>query len=57
MDSAVRGAAVGDGAPRGKTPNVGQVVDDPPADVVTRALVFGTRIPQTDDELHGKRIA
>jgi hypothetical protein len=50
---AVRGAGVRCRAPRGKTPNVGQVVNDPPADVVTRGLVFGTRVAEADDELHG----
>ena len=54
---AIRGARVRHRAPRGQTPNVGQVVNDPPADVVTRSLVFGTRIAETDDELHGSRLA
>jgi hypothetical protein len=57
LDRPVRGARLGDGAPRGETPNVGQVVDHPPADVVTRILVFGTRIAEADDEFHERRIA
>jgi hypothetical protein len=57
LQLAVRGARVGDAAPRGETPNVGQVVDDPPADVVTRGLVFGTRIAEADDEFHGGDLA
>src|SRR6185295_4261749 len=39
--------------PAVKTPNVGEVVDDPPADVVTRALVFLPRIAQSNDDFHG----
>ena len=39
-------------SPAVKTPNVGEVVDDPPADVVTRALVFLARIAQSNDDFH-----
>ena len=39
-------------APGGETPNVGEVVECPPADVVTRAVVLSPRIPEADDDLH-----
>ena len=38
--------------PAVETPNVGEVVDDPPADVVTRALVLLARVAQPDDDFH-----
>jgi len=52
-DDAVGRAGGRGGVPRGETPNVGQVVNDPPADVVTRVLVFLPRIAEADDEFHG----
>jgi hypothetical protein len=33
------------------------VVYDPPADVVTCTLVFGTRIAEADDEFHEAELA
>src|SRR5690606_13041803 len=30
-----------------------QLVGEPPADVVARALVLRTRVPETEDDLHG----
>src|SRR5690242_7477325 len=39
-------------SPAVEMPHVGEVVEDPPADVVTRALVFLSGIPEADDDLH-----
>ena len=43
--------------PRLETPNVGQVVDEPPADVVTRPLVLLSWIAESEDDFHRLRIA
>src|SRR5690349_2123636 len=39
-------------APRAKMPNVGQVVDNPPADVVTSPFVLAARISQAQNDFH-----
>jgi hypothetical protein len=39
--------------PAVKMPNVGEVVDQPPADVVTCRGVLAARIPETDNDLQG----
>src|SRR5262249_13797816 len=39
-------------SPGVETPNVGEVVDDPPADVVARAFVLLARIAKPNDDFH-----
>src|SRR5690348_10807059 len=40
-----------------ETPNVGEVVEHPPADVVSRALVLLPRIAEADDHFHRPRVS
>src|SRR5450759_260125 len=52
-DSPVRDLRLAVFFPAVKTPNVGEVVDQPPADVVTCRGVIAARIPETDYDLQG----
>src|SRR4051794_36656031 len=40
------------GFPPTEMPNVGEVIENPPADVVPRALVLFARIAEPEDDLH-----
>src|SRR5262249_3564257 len=42
--------------PRVETPNVGEVVDDPPTDVVPSALVLPPGVSEPDDDFHGSGV-
>src|SRR5687767_4172780 len=54
-DRARRDARLAVLPPRLETPNVGEVVDNPPADVVSRLRVLRTRISQTENDFHRTR--
>src|SRR5207248_6681530 len=58
-DEPVRHERVGVPPPAVETPNVGQVVEYPPADVVARCLVFPPGVAETENDFQrdtGKRL-